>query len=72
MDALEEAAKSSKLNILSVAIEAARARATIGEISEALERVWGRHSAHHSTIKGVYSKVYEQDPDLKQLKKKKY
>ena len=70
LNAIEEAAKSSKLNILSVAIEAARARATIGEISEALERVWGRHSAHHSTIKGVYSKVYEQDPDFKQLKEK--
>ena len=70
MSAIEEAAKSSELNILSVAIEAARARATIGEISEALERVWGRHSTHHSTIKGVYSKVYEQDPDFKQLKEK--
>ena len=70
LSAIEEAAKSSKLNILSVAIEAARARATIGEISEALERVWGRHIAHHSTIKGVYSKVYEQDPDFKQLKER--
>ena len=66
--ALVEAAKSSEQNILSVAIEAARARATVGEISEALERVWGRHSAHHSTIKGVYSKVYEKDPAFEQLK----
>jgi methylmalonyl-CoA mutase len=66
--ALVEAAKSSEQNILSVAIEAARARATVGEISEALERVWGRHSAHHSTIKGVYSKVYEKDPSFEQLK----
>ena len=70
LSAIEEAAKSSELNILSVAVEAARARATIGEISEALERVWGRHSTHHSTIKGVYSKVYEQDTDFKQLKEK--
>ena len=70
LSAIEEAAKSSELNILSVAVEAARARATIGEISEALERVWGRHSTNHSTIKGVYSKVYEQDPDFKQLKEK--
>ena len=68
LDALEEAAKSSEQNILSIAIEAARARATVGEISEALERVWGRHSAHHSTIKGVYSKVYEQDPAFDHLK----
>jgi methylmalonyl-CoA mutase len=66
--ALVEAAKSSEQNILSVAIEATRARATVGEISEALERVWGRHSAHHSTIKGVYSKVYEKDPAFEQLK----
>ncbi len=66
--ALEKAATSTEVNILSVAIEAARARATIGEISEALERVWGRHSARHSTIKGVYSKVYEQDPVFEQLK----
>ena len=68
LEALEAAAKSSEQNILSIAIEAARARATVGEISEALERAWGRHSAHHSTIKGVYSKVYEQDPAFEQLK----
>ena len=68
LDALEEAAKSTEQNMLSIAIEAARARATVGEISEALERVWRRHSAHHSTIKGVYSKVYEQDPAFEHLK----
>jgi methylmalonyl-CoA mutase len=41
-------------NLLELAINAARAKATVGEISEALERVWGRHQAEIRTIAGVY------------------
>ncbi len=41
-------------NLLELAIDAARAKATVGEISEALERVWGRHSGQIRTISGVY------------------
>lgn len=51
--AITEAAKGSG-NLLALAIEAARARATLGEISDALEAVWGRHKAHIRSITGVY------------------
>ncbi|OLF11379.1 methylmalonyl-CoA mutase [Actinophytocola xanthii] len=52
--ALSDAAGGSA-NLLAVAIEAARAKATVGEISDALGAVWGRHSAQIRTISGVYS-----------------
>jgi methylmalonyl-CoA mutase len=52
--ALTEAARGSE-NLLALAIDAARAKATVGEISEALGTVWGRHSAQIRTISGVYS-----------------
>ncbi|MFC4004153.1 methylmalonyl-CoA mutase [Prauserella oleivorans] len=48
------AAADSGDNLLEVAIDAARAKATVGEISEALEKVWGRHSGQIRTISGVY------------------
>ncbi|GAA1975372.1 methylmalonyl-CoA mutase [Amycolatopsis minnesotensis] len=41
-------------NLLELAIDAARAKATVGEISDALERIWGRHSGQIRTISGVY------------------
>ena len=41
-------------NLLKLAVDAARAKATVGEISDALERVWGRHQAEIRTIAGVY------------------
>ncbi|MEV8437163.1 methylmalonyl-CoA mutase [Actinosynnema sp. NPDC051121] len=53
LDALTRAAGSDG-NLLELAIDAARAKATVGEISEALGRVWGRHSAQIRTITGVY------------------
>jgi methylmalonyl-CoA mutase len=49
-----EAAARSEGNLLELAINAARAKATVGEISDALERVWGRHQAEIRTIAGVY------------------
>src|SRR5690606_25071363 len=42
-------------NLLALAVDAARAKATVGEISDALERVWGRHRAETRTLAGVYS-----------------
>jgi methylmalonyl-CoA mutase len=50
-------------NLLTCAVDAARARATVGEISEALERVWGRHRPETRTISGVYAGVSEGDKD---------
>ena len=51
-------------NLLEAAIEAARARATVGEISMAMEKVFGRHRAEVKTLAGVYGKAYEGDEDF--------
>ena len=53
LNALTEAAKSGEGNLLDLAVNAARARATVGEISDALESVWGRHRAQTRSISGI-------------------
>jgi methylmalonyl-CoA mutase len=53
--ALTAAARSGDGNLLERAVAAARAKATVGEISEALERVWGRHRAETRAVSGVYA-----------------
>jgi len=53
LDALTAGA-AGKANLLELAVEAARAKATVGEISYALEKVFGRHKAHADAVKGVY------------------
>ncbi len=58
---LTTAAKSGNDNLLDLAVKAARNRATLGEISDALEIVFGRHKAVHKTISGVYSKEIKDD-----------
>jgi methylmalonyl-CoA mutase len=55
-------------NLLAIAVDAARARATVGEISEALERVWGRHRPETRTISGVYAGVSEGDEDYEAVR----
>jgi methylmalonyl-CoA mutase len=55
LDALTAAARDGTGNLLELAIDAARARATVGEISMALEKAWGRHQAEIRAISGVYS-----------------
>jgi methylmalonyl-CoA mutase len=60
LGALEEGARGSG-NLLALAVEAARARATVGEISEAMERVFGRHRAEVRTLSGVYGSAYDGD-----------
>ncbi|HYN00143.1 MAG TPA: methylmalonyl-CoA mutase, partial [Aestuariivirgaceae bacterium] len=52
---LREAAETGSRNLLEAAVDAARAKATVGEISEALERVWTRHVAEVSAVRGVYA-----------------
>ena len=59
--ALTSAAKSGKENLLDLAVKAAKNRATLGEISDSLEEVFGRHKAVHKTISGVYSKEIKND-----------
>nr|WP_248724946.1 methylmalonyl-CoA mutase [Seonamhaeicola sp. ML3] len=52
-------------NLLALAIEAARERATLGEISDALEQVFGRYKAQTNTFSGVYSKIVKDDESFK-------
>jgi len=59
--ALTQAAESGQGNLLELAVAAARARATVGEISDALEKVYGRHRAVVQSISGVYGSAYEGD-----------
>ncbi|NKK61156.1 methylmalonyl-CoA mutase [Rhizobium leguminosarum bv. viciae] len=66
--ALAEIAQSGKGNLLEAAIEAARARATVGEISDAMRDAFGDHAAIPEVIKGVYGEAYENEPELAVLK----
>jgi len=61
LEALTIAAKNQSENLLALAVKAAKNRATLGEISDALEVVFGRHKAVHKTISGVYSKEIKDD-----------
>jgi methylmalonyl-CoA mutase len=59
--ALTDAAKTDRGNLLALAIEATRARATVGEISDALEQVFTRHRAQIRAVSGVYGGQYDGD-----------
>lgn len=61
LDQLTEAAKSGKGNLLELSIEAARRRVTLGEISDALESIFGRHKAQTKSIQGVYAMEANQN-----------
>jgi methylmalonyl-CoA mutase len=63
LEALTEAARSGEGNLLELAIEATRRRATVGEISDALEAVYGRFVAQAQTVSGVYGAAYADDSD---------
>ena len=60
---LEKAAEGGD-NLLAAAVEASRARATVGEISMAMEKLFGRHRAEVKTLAGVYGAAYEGDEDF--------
>ncbi|HBS12156.1 MAG TPA: methylmalonyl-CoA mutase, partial [Flavobacteriaceae bacterium] len=62
---LTDCAKSGEGNLLALAIEAAEQRATLGEISSALESVFGRYKATINSITGVYSKAIKEDESFK-------
>ncbi|OUJ75513.1 methylmalonyl-CoA mutase [Hymenobacter crusticola] len=61
LDALTDAARSGQENLLALAVNAARVRATLGEISDALEKVYGRHQATIRAVSGVYSSEMDYD-----------
>jgi len=68
-DALEALARgaSGKENLLALAIDAARRRASVGEISDELESVWGRHKAVSRSISGVYGSAYNNDEEFMKI-----
>jgi methylmalonyl-CoA mutase len=66
--ALTEAAKTGEGNLLDLAVKAVRLRATVGEISDALEVVFGRYRANPQAVTGIYNAVVEGDDDWKALK----
>lgn len=63
------AARNKSNNLLALSIEAALARATLGEISSALENAYGRYNASIKSITGVYKKELDMDPDFEKAKK---
>lgn len=69
LQALTEAAASGEGNLLALAIDAARARATLGEISAALEKPWGRHKALIQSVSGVYQSEFGKSDEFIKVQK---
>jgi len=69
LEALTESAESGQGNLLALAVDAARARATLGEISFALEKHFNRHKAVIRSVSGVYQTEFGQDPQIEQVRK---
>ncbi|HTU58761.1 MAG TPA: methylmalonyl-CoA mutase, partial [Polyangiales bacterium] len=68
LNALTKSAETREGNLLALALDAARARASVGEISDALEKVWGRHEAVIRSITGVYSgEVNNVNDDVREV-----
>ncbi|MFN0185036.1 MAG: methylmalonyl-CoA mutase [Aquabacterium sp.] len=68
LQALTDAARSGQGNLLQLSIEAVRARATVGEVSDALEQVYGRHRADIQKVTGVYAAAYDSAEGWDRLK----
>jgi methylmalonyl-CoA mutase len=69
LEALSKAAESGQGNLLALAVDAARARASLGEISFALEKHFNRHKAVIRTVSGVYQSEFGADPQIEQVRK---
>jgi methylmalonyl-CoA mutase len=69
LEALTQAAAGTEGNLLALAIDAARARATLGEISAAIEKVVGRHQAVIRSVSGVYQAEFGNDPKIGAVRK---
>jgi len=70
LNAITEASQSGKGNLLDLAVDAARKRATLGEISYAMEKVFGRHQAVIRTISGVYSSLNQDNEKFQSVIKR--
>ncbi|MEY3613527.1 MAG: Methylmalonyl-CoA mutase [Pseudomonadota bacterium] len=69
LDALTQAAESGQGNLLDLSIQAIRLRATVGEVSDALEKAYGRHRADTQKVTGVYAAAYDSAEGWEQLQK---
>ncbi len=69
LNAISEAAQSGTGNLLELAVEAARARATLGEISDAVEEASGRHKAVIRSVSGIYSSHFSNQEEMKLVKR---
>ena len=69
LEAITKCAESDKGNLLELAVDAARLRCTLGEISLAMEKVFGRHSAKTLTISGVYSGRMKNQTEVEEVRK---
>ena len=67
--ALTDAARTGEGNLLGLTVEAMKVRATVGEVSDALEAVYTRHRADNATVQGVYSSVYEGDEGFDKIRR---
>ena len=70
LDTLTAACESGQSNLLDLSVKAARARASVGEISDAMEKVFGRHRAEIKLVSGAYASVVENDGDFSALKRR--
>ena len=70
LEDLENICRNKSGNILEFAVDAARNRATVGEISSALENVFGRYRANSKTLSGVYKNAYENDENFLKIQNK--
>jgi methylmalonyl-CoA mutase len=68
LDSLAESARAGEGNLLAATVEAMRARATVGEVSDALEAVFTRHRATVRSISGVYGSAYEGDQGFERVR----
>ena len=69
LDKVTLAAESKDLNLLEICVEAAKKRCTVGEMTEAMEKVFGRHTLSSKTISGVYGKSLKQTEKLNSIEK---
>ncbi|MCG2635230.1 MAG: methylmalonyl-CoA mutase [Gammaproteobacteria bacterium] len=69
LEALSQAAESGEGNLLKLSVDAIRLRATLGEVSDAMEKSFGRYKATTQSVSGVYGGAYEGDPDWQALQR---
>jgi methylmalonyl-CoA mutase len=69
LDAITKASENNDDNLLALCVNAARLRASVGEISDAMEKVFGRHKAEIKLVSGAYASVCDQDQEFAEVKK---